>query len=59
MTLMGQALFSREILKRYKPKSIRTVVICGKGDPEMERLCRKYNIEVVVIPESKKPSEKL
>ena len=57
MYLMGQALFSREILKRYKPKSIRTVAICGKGDPEMENLCKKNNIEVVVIPESKNPGQ--
>jgi len=54
MYLMGQAFFSREILKRFKPKSIKTVAICGKGDTEMEALCKKANIEVVIVPESEK-----
>ena len=51
MYLMGQAYFSRELLKSFNPKSIRTVTICGKGDEEMERLCRERDIEVVVIVE--------
>ena len=54
MYLMGQAYFTREILKRFNPKSIKTVAICGKGDAEMEALCKKENIEVVIIPESEK-----
>ncbi len=54
MYLMGQAYFTREILKRFNPKSIKTVAICGKGDTEMEALCKKENIEVVIIPESEK-----
>lgn len=54
MYLMGQAFFSREIMKRYNPKSIKAVVICGKSDLEMEALCKQYEIEVVVIDQSKK-----
>lgn len=54
MYLMGQAYFTREILKRFNPKSIKSVAICGKGDAEMEALCKKENIEVVIIPESEK-----
>jgi len=54
MYLMGQAYFTREILKRFNPNSIKTVAICGKGDAEMEALCKKENIEVVIIPESEK-----
>ena len=54
MYLMGQAYFSREILKRFNPKSIKTVAVCAKGDPEMEKLCKKFDIEVVVMPESEK-----
>lgn len=50
MYLMGQAFFSREILKRYKPRSIKTVAICAKGDYEMEKICKQFDIEVVVIP---------
>jgi len=51
---MGQAFFTREILKRFKPKTIKTVAICGKGDTEMEILCEKEKIEVVIMPESEK-----
>ena len=56
MYLMGQAFFSRELLKSFNPKSIRTVAICGKGDEKMERLCKKQRIEVVVIPEEENPA---
>ena len=49
MYLMGQAFFSREIMERYRPNSIRTVAICGEGDDEMESLCAVHNIEVIVI----------
>jgi hypothetical protein len=52
MYLMGQTLFSREIIKRFKPRSIRAVAICGKGDPEMERLCESFEIEVVIYQDN-------
>ena len=56
MYLMGQAFFSRELLKSFNPKSIRTVAICGKGDEKMDRLCKEQGIEVVVIPEEENPA---
>ena len=56
MYLMGQAFFSRELLKSFNPKSIRTVAICSKGDEKMVRLCKEQGIEVVVIPEEEKPA---
>jgi hypothetical protein len=56
MYLMGQAFFSKQILQRFKPKSIRTVAICGKADKEMEILCKANAIEVVVIKDSEKDS---
>ena len=52
---MGQAYFSREIMKRFEPNSIRTVAICGKKDLEMEKICEEHDIEVVVIPDEKQP----
>ena len=55
MYLMGQAFFSREIMKRYMPNSIMTVAICAKGDPEMEAICAMYGIEVEVKGETKTP----
>ena len=48
MYLMGQAFFSRELIKIFKPKSIRTVAICGKDDKVMRDLCKEFDIEVVV-----------
>ena len=52
MYLMGQAFFSREIMRRFEPASIRTVAVCGARDPAMENLCSQFDIEVVVIPDS-------
>ena len=49
MYLMGQAFFSREIMKRYRPRSIESVAICAQGDAEMEQLCEQFGIKVVVI----------
>ena len=48
MYLLGQALFSLELLKLHNPKSIRTVAICTAGDSVLESLAHKYGIEVVV-----------
>jgi len=48
MYLMGQAFFSRELMKTFKPKSIKTVAICGKDDTVMRDLCNKFDIEVIV-----------
>lgn len=48
MYLLGQALFSLELLKLKNPKSIRTVAICTAGDSVLEPLAKKYGIEVVV-----------
>ena len=51
MYLMGQAFFSRETMRRYNPRSIETVAICGQGDVEMEALCAQFDIGVVIIPD--------
>ena len=48
MYLMGQAFFSKELMKGFNPKSIRTVAICGKDDSEMRSLSEKFGIEVIV-----------
>lgn len=48
MYLMGQSLFSKELMLKFKPKSIRTVAICVKDDSVMRELTDKYEIEVVV-----------
>jgi hypothetical protein len=55
MYLMGQAYFTREIMRRFNPRSIRTVAVCGQPDHEMEALCSQADIEVSVIPDSSRP----
>lgn len=49
MYLLGQALFSREIMMKHEPRSIKTVAICSKGDSIMEEIAKKYNIFVEII----------
>ncbi len=51
MYLMGQAFFSREIMKRFNPLKIHTVAISGRGDGEMEAICAAHGIEVWVCPD--------
>jgi hypothetical protein len=48
MYLMGQALFSRELMKPFRPASIRTVALCAKDDSVLRPLAEEYGIEVVV-----------
>lgn len=48
MYLLGQALFSRELMLPFLPKSIKTVAICEIGDTILEPLATKHGIEVVV-----------
>ncbi len=49
MSVMGQAYFSRELLKLHNPKSIRNVVLVTKNDAVLITLCEKFDIEVVII----------
>ena len=48
MYLMGQAFFSKELMKKFNPKSIKMVAICGKDDSVMRSLSEEFGIEVVV-----------
>ena len=50
MYLMGQALFSVELIKKYNPRSIRSVAICTKGDDVLEPLLAEAGLELVVYP---------
>lgn len=52
MYLLGQALFSRELMKRFHPKNIRTVAICKRSDKVLAPLAEKFGIEVVCYQES-------
>ncbi len=49
MYLMGQVVFSAELMKRYKPRSIKSVALCKRGDSVLEPLLEAYeNVEVVI-----------
>jgi hypoxanthine-guanine phosphoribosyltransferase len=51
MYLMGQALFSRELILKKKPKSVRSVAVCRKDDKVMRELLEAYpDIEVAFCP---------
>lgn len=40
MSLMGQALFSKDLLEMHKPRSIQSVVICASGDALLEEILK-------------------
>lgn len=48
MYLMGQALFSIELMKKFNPRSIRSVIICTKDDEVMRNIAEKYGLEIKI-----------
>lgn len=48
MYLMGQALFSLELMKAFNPASIRTVALCSKDDSVLRPFAEAYGIEVEI-----------
>ena len=51
MYLMGQALFSRELILKKNPKSVRSVAVCRKDDRVMRaHLEAHHGMEVRVCP---------
>ena len=47
MHLLGQALFSRELMRNFAPESLRTVAICEQDDEVLRRMAERYGIEIV------------
>jgi hypothetical protein len=52
MYLMGQALFSIELMKPFRPASIKSVAICTCDDAILRPMIESHGIEVVVMPQS-------
>ena len=51
MSLMGQTLFSRGLILKKKPKSVRSVAVCRKDDKIMRELLEAHpEIEVAFCP---------
>ena len=48
MNLLGQAVFSAQLMKAFHPKSIKSVAICTSGDSVLELLAVEYGVEVIV-----------
>jgi hypothetical protein len=54
MYLMGQAVFSIELMRRFKPISINSVILCTEDDSVLRPFLSRYpEIKVVVFPEFK------
>lgn len=53
MYLLGQAYFSKSLIEKHKPRSIKTVAICGRNDEVMAELAAEHGIEIVVIADDK------
>ena len=47
MSLLGQALFSKHLMKCFEPKSIQTVAVCQRTDAVLGRIAEEYGITVV------------
>ncbi len=51
MSLMGQALFSRGLILKKKPKSVRSVALCREDDKVMHALLLAHpGMEVYICP---------
>ena len=51
MSLMGQTLFSRGLILKKKPKSVRSVALCREDDKEMHALLLAHpGMEVYICP---------
>ncbi len=46
MNVMGQALFSRELMKTFGPASIRSVIVCARDDSVLGPFAELYGLEV-------------
>ena len=51
MYLMGQALFSKQLIAKFNPRSIRSVALCTQSDSVLAPLLESHaGMEVVVCP---------
>lgn len=51
MYLMGQALFSAQLIQRFKPRSVVSVALCRQDDAVLRPLFEQYpHMKVVVCP---------
>ena len=52
MYLMGQAFFSAQLMRKFKPRSITSVALVTKDDSELRKLFERHRgMKVVVCPD--------
>jgi len=49
MNLLGQAYFSKLLIEKFNPRSLKGIAICEKYDNVIGELAKKHGIEVVVL----------
>ncbi len=53
LDLMGRAVFGAALLKKFRPRSVRCLALCGADDPDLSVLLAPFpHVEVVVQPPS-------
>ena len=57
MHLLGQALFSAQLVQCFHPRSVLSVALCGKDDAVLRPLFEQYpGMKVVVCPSEATPN---
>ena len=52
MYLMGQAVFSKELMKQFNPRLIESVALCIKDDAVLRPMLERFpDVEVVIMDE--------
>ena len=49
MNLLGQAYFSKLLIKKHSPRSIKTVAICGRNDKVMAEFADKQKLKLLNV----------
>jgi hypothetical protein len=52
MNLLGQAYFSKLLIEKFNPRSLKSIAICEKYDNVIVELAKKHGIEVVVFKDN-------
>ena len=57
MCLLGQALFSAQLIQRFHPRSVLSIALCSKDDVVLRSLFEQYpGMKVVVYPSEATPN---
>ncbi len=52
--VIGQAIVAKDLLRmEYRPASVRRMIVCGRGDPVLEIICKKRKVRVQIFEKNK------